>query len=51
MFEYRNFYEARKANPTAAIIRRLDEGRWIAFQNGQDAIGHPSTAMQPKQGV
>lgn len=47
MQEYRNLEEARKANPTAAIIRRIGEGRWIAFQNGSDAIGHPSTAMQP----
>lgn len=51
MPEYPNYEAARAANPFAAIIRRVDAGRWIAFHHGSDAIGHPTTAMQPKQGA
>ncbi len=40
---YPNYEEARAANPKASIIRRVREGVWIAFREGCDAIGHPST--------
>lgn len=40
---YASVEEARRSNPTAAIIRPISHSRFIVFQKGCDAFNHPTT--------
>ena len=44
-----NHAAVREQYPDAAIIRRLDQGHYVVFDQPHDAIGHPSATRQPVQ--